>query len=152
MLKKTINTMKKIIEFLKGVAAQENGDNEFEALKPTLNPEEIELVETVFSLMADVAKWAAHQTVCACGILIESKDDKDATDMIKAFDVFAKFGVPPMLTVKLLHSLNIELDKNKLIALLTAIPDKDSSDDSDDDESLEDLENRLTDLLDDFNS
>lgn len=148
--------MKKLIEFLKGVKANENGLEEFQALKPELSEEETEIIDVVFELMADVAHWAAEQTLCAAGILVEAKDDYDPKAVVKAMKVAAKFAINPMLILRLIHSIGLDIKPGDLLGTLaeeykeTCHKDKceDCTCEHDDDEqTIEDVQKELTDLI-----
>lgn len=150
--------MRKLIEFLRDVKEQKRGADEFEEMKPQLTEDEIELIETVFQLMADIANWAAEQTLCAAGILAESREDKDVKGITKALGVFSKFAINPMLAVRYLKSLNISLSKDLLLEMLSNV----SSDDEctcdgkctckeKEEDTFDDIQKEISDLIDKFN-
>ena len=155
--------MRKLIEFLRDVKDQKRGTEEFKEMKPQLTSDEIELIETVFQLMADIANWAAEQTLCAAGILAECREDKDIKGITKGLGVFSKFAINPILAVRYLKSLNISLSKDLLLEMLNNA----SSDDDEctcdgkcdgectckekKEETFDDIQKEISDLIDKFN-
>ena len=146
--------MKKIIEFFRDVKEQKRGAEEFEAMKPELTQDEIDLVEIVFSLMAYISHWSAEQVVCALGIIVESRKDKDMKALIKALGICGKFQINPLLVVKFIQSVGIELSLEELFEALSLCDGESSTDDSSEDDSsetLEDIQKELRDALKKFN-
>ena len=157
--------MRKLIEFLRDVKYQKRGADEFEEMKPQLTSDEIELIETIFQLMADIANWAAEQTLCAAGILAESREDKDVKGITKALGVFSKFVINPMLAVRYLKSLNISLSKDLLLEMLSNVSSDDDEDTCDNkcicdgectckekkEDTFGDIQKEISDLIDKFN-
>ena len=126
--------MKKVIDFLKGVKSQENGKEEWDAIKPSLSAEENELIETVFDLMASIANWAAEQTLCAAGLMLESKTKDDNSLLFKGLSVASKFSINPGLTCKFMRDLGINLSRKKLLSLLAESIQSMAEDDDDEDD------------------
>lgn len=150
--------MRKLIEFLRDVKDQKRGADEFEEMKPQLTSDEIELIETIFQLMADIANWAAEQTLCAAGILAESREDKDVKDITKGLGVFSKFAINPMLAVRYLKSLNISLSKDLLLEMLNNVSSDDECTCGDEctckekkEDTFDDIQKEISDLIDKFN-
>lgn len=151
--------MKKLIEFFKGVKNQEQGLEEFEVLKSKLTSDELELAEVVLELMADVTHWAAEQTLCAAGILVEAKDDYDPKAVVKAMKVAAKFAINPMLILRLIHSIGLDIKPGDLLGTLAEEYKEKCHKDNcenctceheDDEETIEDVQKELTDLIQKF--
>ena len=155
--------MRKLIEFLRDVKDQKRGAEEFEEMKPQLTSDEIELIETVFQLMADIANWAAEQTLCGAGILAECREDKDIKGITKGLGVFSKFAINPMLAVRYLKSLNISLSKDLLLEMLSNVSSDDDEHTCDGkcdgectckekkEETFDDIQKEISDLIDKFN-
>ena len=155
--------MRKLIDFLRDVKDQKRGAEEFEAMKPQLTSDEIELIETVFQLMADIANWAGEQTLCAAGILAECREDKDVKGITKGLQVFSKFAINPMLAVRYLKSLNISLSKDLLLEMLSNVSSDDDEHTCDGkcdgectckekkEETFDDIQKEISDLIDKFN-
>lgn len=148
--------MKKVIKFLKGVKANKNGLEEFQDLKPELSEEEAELINVVLELMADIAHWAAEQTLCAAGILVEAKDDYDPKAIVKAMKIAAKFAISPMLILRLIHSIGLDIKPGELLSTLAAEystltqegEDKeDTCEPQDSEETIEDIQKQLSDMI-----
>lgn len=152
--------MNKIIKLLEGIKSNKKGLEDFEALKAELSDDEIKLVEVVFDLVSEVAHWAAEQSFCATGILLEAKDDYDPKAVVKALKIAAKFGVNPLLLVRLIHSIGLDIKPGDLLGTLAEEynattgreEDKETACKShDDEETIEDIQKELADMIKKFN-
>ena len=129
-------------------------------MKPELSEEETELIDVVFELMADVAHWAAEQTLCAAGVLVEAKDDYNSKAIVKAMKVAAKFAINPMLLLRLIHSIGLDIKPGELLSTLateyvTSTKEGDDKEDTcepqDSEETIEDIQKELSDMIRKFN-
>ena len=148
--------MKKVIEFLKGVDDQKNGLQEFEQLKPTLSSEEIELIETVFKLLANVSHWAGEKTFCAVGVLVEEKEEPNPKALLKAIKILATFKINPFLIVKFIRAIGLEINPLEVLKALKEetlenLETEEKSDALDDDRTLEDIQKELAEKIRKFN-
>lgn len=144
--------IKELTDFFNNIKGDEGDLATAKSIRDRLSPEGIQCLDAVEQLIKRIANWSAETMLLHIGAVAEADHPVADGHLAKLIKRTLMFSINPLLLVKLLHEMNIKIDRAELIqSLLKSFANLtkqdldgiDNDDDFDSDAALKEFEEEM---------